>query len=96
MKTEPEVGIKIPLSKVQKLKQHVLAEELYVGYLKKVKMWKLVSQWYFQLRANYYCHIVSTQLQLTNIYHIIIRETTELTVSTGSLEFYGNSDVETV
>ena len=51
MKTEPEVGIKIPLSKVQKLKQHVLAEELYVGYLKKVKMWKLVSQWYFQLRA---------------------------------------------
>jgi hypothetical protein len=34
MKTESEVGITIPLSKVQResLKQHVLAEELYVGY----------------------------------------------------------------
>ena len=35
MKTESEVGIAIPLSKLQKtesLKQHVLAEELYVGY----------------------------------------------------------------
>ena len=33
MKTESEVGITNPLSKVQEwLKQHVLAEELYVGY----------------------------------------------------------------
>jgi hypothetical protein len=34
MKTESEVGITIRLSKVQKdsLEQHVLAEELYVGY----------------------------------------------------------------
>jgi hypothetical protein len=30
----------------------VLAEELYEGYWKKVKMWKLVSQWHFQLREN--------------------------------------------
>jgi hypothetical protein len=30
----------------------VLAEELFVGYWKKVKMWKLASQWHFKLRAN--------------------------------------------
>ena len=36
----------------ESLKQHVLAEELYVGYWTEVKMWKLVSQWHFQLCAN--------------------------------------------
>jgi hypothetical protein len=54
MKTESEVGITIPLLKCRResLKQHMLVEELYVGYRKKVKMWQLVSQWHFQLHAN--------------------------------------------
>jgi hypothetical protein len=34
------------------LKQHVLAEELYVEYWNKAKMWKVASQWHFQLLAN--------------------------------------------
>jgi hypothetical protein len=33
------------------LKQHMLAGELYAGYCK-VKMWKLVSQWHFQLSTT--------------------------------------------
>jgi len=51
MKTESEVGITILFQKCRResLKQHVLAEELYVEYWKKVKMWELVSQWHFQL-----------------------------------------------
>ena len=54
MKTESEMGIAIPLPKVQKrvVEATLLAEELYVWYWKKVKMWKLVSQWHFKIRAN--------------------------------------------
>jgi len=42
MKSESQVGITIPLPKCRRelLKQHVLLEELYIGYWNKVKMWK--------------------------------------------------------
>jgi len=50
MKSESEVGITIPLSKVQKR----VAEATRVSRrtLCRVKMWELVSQWHFQLRTN--------------------------------------------
>jgi len=51
MKTESEVGIAIPLPKVQKrvVEATRVSRRTYVGYWKKVKMWKLVSQRHFQL-----------------------------------------------
>jgi hypothetical protein len=52
MENESEVGITISLSKVQ----NRVAEATRVGRtlcrVKKVKMWKLVSQWHFKLRAD--------------------------------------------
>ena len=46
MKTESEVGITIPLSKVQKRVAEAtrVSRGTYVGYSKKMKMWKLESQ----------------------------------------------------
>ena len=56
----------------ESLKQHVLAGELYVGYWKKVNMWKLVSQWHFQLRTKHRPK-VCTKGALENLDEAVLR-----------------------